>query len=310
MSGTSIRRSLGFTLVELLVVITIIGILIALLLPAVQAAREAARRVSCQNNLKQLALALQQYHEKVGRFPPVTVSSPYDHTWVPMILSHIEQEALAMQYRWDKNWKNQANQPVITTRLQVLLCPSAEGTGRVDDIGSGKKAATSDYSSPSGVSNELKQKGFIPPIKDVRGIMGPNRATPMARIHDGSSNTIILAEDAGRPEHWTRLGPGPNNSNNGCGNFNVSDGRVRGAGWADTAMAVPLHGFMGSGLKCNGPCAVNCTNNNETFAFHPGGANVGFADGRVQFIAQSVSIKTYAALITMSGTEVIAADAF
>jgi len=308
MSRTSNRRGGGFTLVELLVVITIIGILIALLLPAVQAAREAARRVSCQNNLKQLGLALQQYHEKVGRFPPVSVTKPYDHTWVAMILPHIEQEALAMQYRWDKNWKNDLNQPVIRTRLQVLLCPSAAGTTRVVKIASGKKGATSDYSSPSGVSGELKQKGFIPPIQDLRGIMGGNRATPMARIHDGSSNTIILAEDAGRPEHWTRLGRGPNNSNNGCGNFNVSDGLVRGAAWADPAMAVPLHGFTGNGLKCNGPCAVNCTNNNETFAFHPGGANVGFADGRVQFIAQSISIRTYAALITMSGNEVIPPD--
>jgi len=310
MSGTSVRRGSGFTLVELLVVITIIGILIALLLPAVQSAREAARRVSCQNNLKQLGLALQEYHESAGRFPPVTVSNPYDHTWVPMILPHIEQENLVMQYRWDKNWKNEANQPVITMRLQILLCPSAGGTKRVDDIGSGKKAATSDYSSPSGVSGELKQQGFIPPVKDLNGIMGPARATPMARIHDGSSNTIILAEDAGRPEHWTRQGRGPNSTNNGCGNYDVSDGRVRGAGWADTAMAIPLHGFAGSGVKCNGPCAVNCTNNNETFSFHSGGANVGFADGRVQFISESVDIKTYAALITMSGTEVIAADAF
>jgi hypothetical protein len=142
--------------------------------------------------------------------------------------------------------------------------------------------------------------------------MHPNNGhgMPMSRIYDGSSNTILFAEDAGRPEHWTGKGLGPSTSNNGCGNFNVASGRVRGAGWADTDRSIPLHGFTQDGLRCNGPCAVNCTNNNETFGFHPGGAQIAPADGRVQLVHREIQIAVYAALITMSGEEVVSPAAY
>jgi len=309
----------GFTLVELLVVIAIIGILIALLLPAVQAAREAARRASCQNNLKQISLALQNYHASMGRFPLATIRRPYGHTCIPFMLPYLEQENLYMQYRFDRNWDHPDNQPAIQVRLAVLLCPSAGGAARMDQIGDGKTAATGDYAPPTAFSWELVSLGLVPPEQYpagkkemIRGIMHPSngKGTAVARIHDGTSNTIIFAEDAGRPEHWTGKGLGPESNNNGCGNYNVSGGRIRGAGWADTARSIPLHGFSHDGLRCNGPCAVNCTNNNETFGFHPGGADVTFADGRVQLIAENVDIAVYAALITMMGKEVVSDDEY
>ena len=319
MSVAPRRDRPGFTLVELLVVIAIIGILVALLLPAVQAAREAARRVSCQNNLKQIGLALQNYHSSMGRFPLATIRSTHRHTCIPFMLPYLEQENLYTQYRFDRGWDHPDNQPAIQVRLAVLLCPSAAGTPRVDKIGDGKTAATGDYAPPTAFSWELVSRGLVPPEQypaDKRkmtwGIMHPNNGegTPMARIHDGSSNTIIFAEDAGRPEHWTGKGLGPQSSDNGCGNYNVSGGRIRGAGWADTARSIPLHGFSHDGLMCNGPCPVNCTNNNETFGFHPGGADVAFADGRVQLISESVEIAVYAALITMMGKEVVSDEAY
>ncbi|MFC1596433.1 DUF1559 domain-containing protein [Planctomycetota bacterium] len=309
----------GFTLVELLVVIAIIGVLVALLLPAVQAAREAARRTSCQNNLKQIGLALQNYHLSMGHFPLATIRAPYRHTCIPFMLPYLEQENLHLEYRFDRDWNHPDNQPAVNFELAVMLCPSANGTPRIDNIGDGKTAATGDYAPTTAFSWELVSRGLVPPEKypsgagkKTRGIMHPKNGygTPMARIHDGSSNTILFTEDAGRPEHWTSKGLGPATSDNGCGNYNVSGGRVLGAGWADTARSIPLHGFTHDGLACNASCAVNCTNNNETFGFHPAGADVALADGRVQLVAQNVNIAVYAAMITMMGAEVMPAAAY
>jgi prepilin-type N-terminal cleavage/methylation domain-containing protein len=172
------RVRVGFTLVELLVVIAIIGLLVALLLPAVQAAREAARRSSCQNNLKQIGLALQNYHLTMGHFPLATIRTPYRHTCIPFMLPYLEQENLHLMYRFDRSWNDPDNQPAINVKLEVMLCPSANGTPRIDSIGDGKTAATGDYAPPTAFSWELVSRGLVPPEKyassagkKTRGIM-------------------------------------------------------------------------------------------------------------------------------------------
>ena len=131
----NITRQRGFTLVELLVVIAIIAILVALLLPAVQAAREAARRTQCQNNLKQLGIALHNYHDAFGKFPPasqwtlLTDVTRYNHgqyreNWVIMILPYLEQQPVYDALNLLVPISDVANQPARSTVLPMMLCPT------------------------------------------------------------------------------------------------------------------------------------------------------------------------------------------
>ncbi len=305
-----IHHTFGFTLVELLVVITIIGILIALLLPAVQAAREAARRVHCQNNLKQLGLAVLNYEEVHGYFP-MSRTLNLEHNWISCILPHIEQMGLADEYDWDFTWDHIVNQDVVTTPLAVVCCPSTPtGNERFDDIGLGKKAAICDYASAYNIGNSpaLVELGYIREPKYSEGVLYKDRHVTVAEIRDGCSQTLLAVENAGRPDHWLKGDqPGPDNLSLDCGNMSVVDGLVPGGGWACPKNGCPVHGFTYDGLDCPGPCPFNCTNNNEPYSFHPNGMNTVFADGSVHFLADSMPIAVYAALITRDGGEILSA---
>jgi prepilin-type N-terminal cleavage/methylation domain-containing protein/prepilin-type processing-associated H-X9-DG protein len=295
----------AFTLVELLVVIAIIGVLMAMLLPAVQAARESARRVQCQNNLKQLGLALHQYHDAFKLFPPSNRVAPRRHSWGPFLLPFLEQQPLQDVYHWDAHWDAPINQTAVATFVEILQCSSSPGWKRIDNLGGGRIAYTSDYSPPSAVAPAVKQAGLAPASKSLHGALRRDDPTRMASIRDGVSQTLAFAEDAGRPRFYIRSGLGPASNNPGAGNLTVVNGRVKGAGWADHNNPIPLHSAAPDGLTMPGPCAINCTNNNEAFSFHPGGVNVAFCDGRVQLLAETLDVPTYAALITRDGREVV-----
>ena len=204
-----IRRVRGFTLVELLVVIAIIGILVALLLPAIQAAREAARRTECTNNMKQIGLALQNYHDSYRRFPPsgilygdprtVPHALPYHHTWLVMILPFMEQGPLYDEV--DKNFPiylNAAGQPqaIVSTNVGNLHCPSAVEL----ELGETRNMAYTNYAGSEGYhwwKTAYLHTGHDPGFTqstDFSGLFTITKSNKMARVTDGTSNVIGCAE--------------------------------------------------------------------------------------------------------------------
>lgn len=320
MCHTERLRRTGFTLVEMLVVIAIIGVLAALLIPAIQAARESARRTTCQNNLKQIAFAVQQYHSQYHVFPPGSLGGRTQHSWVPALLTYMEEGSVASLYDWKVSWNDPSNQEAITTPLDLLGCPSTpEDEDRLDQIAPGLKAAISDYA-PVGSIDPTVAAGLTPPPRSLGGVMPTLdlTATPRPKwirvedIRDGLSSTIVIIEDAARPVFRTADGTGPaNNDPDGGGTeLPVVGGRVQGAGWADPNSIATFHSSSADGLTAPGPCTINCTNNNEAFAFHPGGIHCFFADNSVHFLAEEISVKVYAALVTRNGGEVISQDDF
>lgn len=290
----------GFTLIELLVVIAIIAILVALLLPAVQQAREAARRAKCLNQLKQLALAVHNYHDQFNVVVPQRIAQ--QHSWMALLLPQVEQSNLQQIYDFNLPWNHANNQQAVRSVLPILHCPSTPSdSSYLYDLGNGRKASGTDYGPTSGVvANQ-----YFRPQRESIGAINANFRMTFTTIHDGTSTTILFVEDVGRPDHWIKAGRGPDNATNSCGNFDVANGVVKGASWADPANALPLHGFTADGLNCPGPCAINCTNNNEAYGFHPGGVQIAFADGHARFLSENVAYEVYAQLITARGGEVI-----
>lgn len=304
------RKRGAFTLVELLVVIAIIGVLISLLLPAVQKVREAANRMSCASNLRQLGIAFHSYHDTKGYFPPaytLTIGPINSHAWGPHLLPHIEQDPLFKRYDLNQPFITPGNQAVISTPLKLFQCPATPDPNRLYafTLPGGAipglptlswQATASDYGVVSGVLGVCWDLVIGPPAGGSRhGFLIFNEVTKFSDVTDGSSQTILLGEIAGRPEVYR---------------LRARDGtQTEGAGWGD-----PINGenwFAGSlydGTGAVGPCLINCTNESGRglYSFHTGGANILLGDASVRFLSQSTQGRTIIALVTRQKGDVTA----
>jgi prepilin-type N-terminal cleavage/methylation domain-containing protein/prepilin-type processing-associated H-X9-DG protein len=205
----------AFTLIELLVVIAIIAILIGLLVPAVQKAREAASRIQCQNNLKQMGIALHAYHTDRGSFPPGLVSrssvvTDGDHTGFTYLLPYLEQQNLQRLYDFDVSWFAAPNYRAVGTEVALFYCPSNRGGGSIDLTAVAARwntplpptAAACDYALCKGANAALHRNWQRTPAQ-VRGVFGirpsgeANSGVRLLEIRDGTSSTFAIGEATG-----------------------------------------------------------------------------------------------------------------
>jgi prepilin-type N-terminal cleavage/methylation domain-containing protein len=331
MSLRPFHRQRGFTLVELLVVIAIIGILVALLLPAVQAAREAARRTQCINNLKQIGLAVQNYHDARQVVPvsarPVGLTNAPRIAALTLLLPYFEEANLKSQFDLTKNWGHLDNRNVVSTVIPALICPSSpEPQDRLDGVPETKPwagivAANTDYSPTIWVDKRLATANLVDTTKtdanglalDAPGIMEYNNVkSSFKKVIDGLSKTILFAESAGRPALYRK----------GLGGSDVATSRVNAGGWCRPASDLNVDGSSTDGATDVGPCAMNCTNGidmeafayphpyyntfgtSEPWSFHPGVVLHAFGDGSARPITEDINIRDYTRFITRAGEEV------
>ena len=374
---------LGFTLVELLVVVTIIGVLVAMLLPAVQAARESARRASCQNNLRQLALSMHNF-EGANKHLPFSKRVEADgaaRSWVPELLPFLEQQNLVSAANYDLTqdwWRIQSayiedpanpgtfvpdpnsravpNGITVQKFLEVMICPSTtirERTQFKDDGPVGHKiGACGDYFAPEGVHSKILAEipSNLPvgsPFPEfpanttansnivLSGVLQPYGAgalpswttsisgdprlqiaqarlqrSTIEGVSDGTSNTIMIGECAGREDVWRGRKMRPANASKSSADC----ARARGGAWATNDSSYAIGQRIDwcrtnlSGLDAV-PGTMKINNSNEWghfyYSFHPGGANFAFADGSVHYLAERTPIWVIASLTTRSGAEAL-----
>jgi prepilin-type N-terminal cleavage/methylation domain-containing protein/prepilin-type processing-associated H-X9-DG protein len=325
-----IRVRRGFTLIELLVVIAIIAVLIALLLPAVQSAREAARRSQCINNLKQMGLALHNYHDTMSVFPPGYVTTkPYvdgetdtapGWSWASMILPQLDQSPLYSSINFWLPVQAPANTTAIQTNLNVFLCPSdqfpvptfpvTDGFGNTVATVAPTSYADSTGSDAADVATGLNNDG------SGNGLFYRNSAVRMGMVIDGTSQTVLLLERAWGDSEGTWTGAI-------AGGFILRGPFNPCPGSSDASYLAPA--------LVQAHCHMINTNSDsdsgldDPSSFHPGGANILFSDGSVHFLRSitndlgtypngatryTPSSLVFQALGTRAGGEVVSADSF
>ncbi|MBX9678207.1 MAG: DUF1559 domain-containing protein [Gemmataceae bacterium] len=325
----TMRGRKGFTLIELLVVIAIIAVLIGLLVPAVQKVRDSAARSQCQNNLKQIGIALHGYHDVKKFFPNnarPSATSTVRERWVVKILPYLEQANLFKNYDNTQNWDAPVNLAYTSLPLPIFVCPSSPNPDRLDtnpDVVGGwasskEIVSIGDYGALYGVHNTfVANNPAVTLSTNLEGILTKSGTVAIADVTDGTSNTIFVAESGGRPFLY-RNGVKVNSNYKAAG--------VNGGGWCRPASDLWLIGTSKGGTAVGGPVTVNANNgfdhggsyplavgtpalgpdpSGAIYAFHSGGANILLSDGSVRFLDEQIAPGTIAALVTRAGGETI-----
>ena len=333
------RRQCAFTLVELLVVIAIIGVLVSLLLPAVQAAREAARRTSCMNNMRQLGLALQNHHDSMKHLPAGIVTEADDddfktglHSGFVYLLPYLEQTAVHDAYQFDEPWTSNDNLLVAQMSIQTLLCPSNSSVVPLaGDLLETLDTKPTDYAFSKGPLAYLcteKPAG--------RGAFDVNSNIRFAQVTDGLSNTFGLGEAASSEDLksnsicigveelmgqvWTKA-----NLDGGCSGSHIGG---HGSVLAATSQNPGTDGLFSTDavasdddiilarlnseparssvdMSTGSDCTDRLDNIRGFYAYHPGGAHFVYLDGSVHYLNESISLEVYRALSTIADGEII-----
>lgn len=327
MLAAQTSRVRGFTLIELLVVIAIIAVLVALLLPAVQQAREAARRAQCRNNMKQVGLALQNYQETTTRFPPISVL-PATVTFEPYsaqarLLPYIDGANLADLIDWDKNTAFTASPLAAKTRVAIYMCPS--------EINDRPRQTPTMQHYPLNYSfNEGTWFIFDPVTRAVGdGAFAPNRAYAPRDFTDGMSNTLGAAETkAFQPNWWdsnspNTLGVAPPSSTAALaayfgGTFDSNghtewiEGDVHESGFTTTFGPNTFVPYTSGPITYDVDLTTMRDGESTTVptyaaitarSYHIGSVNVLMMDGSVRSVADNIALTVWRALGTRSGSE-------
>jgi len=315
-----LSRKHGFTLVELLVVSAIIGLLVALLLPAIQAARESARRTQCVNNLHQIGVAMTSFHDANGQFPSAFLSRPGGVMGLPdaetgdagpgwtclfEILPYMEEANARDSFDVNQPCWAPANATAALQVIAVYLCPSVSEMTRSYTVKDSSGAALAELSRANYVANagrlDVWEEGPVDLRRIADGPLFRNSRIRIKDITDGTSHTVFFGEQTPMHSDSTWVGIVPGSLTCPSANFPLAD--------CDAA-AAQINVHSGPGHPEDGPPVIHPPNApfgyvDEMFSEHPGGANVLMGDGSVRFVTDLINQLVWSAMATRAGGETV-----